>query len=311
MIPSPTAPPPADAAQAPRIGLALGGGSARGYAHIGVLATLEEQDLAPALIAGTSFGAVVGALYASGRSIEGLRDEAAGMRRRTLLPQLFDFGLHGAALFEGRRLEAYFEALTEGRHFEDLEIPLVVVATDVDSGERVMLDSGPLSRALRASVAMPGVFWPAEVDGRRLVDGGLGSPVPLGTLDCYDLDVRIGVGAGVTASDSRTLQFAQRIANSRVGRRVQRKLARSRRSNPFSSLGRALALTVDSWDVPAGQDETLHVNTSPPISWLNFNRAEVAIRAGEEAMLRFMPRLRLALADLDPGREPALEPAGN
>ncbi|HEX7004776.1 MAG TPA: patatin-like phospholipase family protein [Trueperaceae bacterium] len=283
----------------PRIGIALGGGSARGYAHIGVLATLEKHSLAPDLIVGTSFGAVIGALYAAGHSVAQLRHDASAMRRRHLLPHLLDFGLHRAALFEGRRLEAYFEGLTEGRTFADLEVPLVIVATDVDNGERVLLDEGPLARALRASTAMPGVFWPVEVDGRRLVDGGLGAPVPLETLDEFDVDIRVGIGAGMTANDSPAIQLAQRLVQTPMGRRLHRSLSDSRHRNPMASLGRALALTVDSWCCPEEEADSLQVHTRPPISWLNFNRADAAIRAGEEAMSRFMPRLRTALADLD------------
>ena len=285
----------------PRIGMALGGGSARGYAHIGVLATLENHGLAPDLIVGTSFGAVIGALYAAGHTVAQLRHDASVMRRRHLLPQLVDFGLHRAALFEGRRLESYFEALTEGRTFADLDVPLVIVATDVDTGERVLINEGSLSRALRASTAMPGVFWPVEVDGRRLVDGGLGAPVPLDTLDEFDVDIRIGIGAGMTADDSPAIQFAQRLVQTPMGRRLHRAMSESRQRNPVASLGRAFALTVDSWCCPEEEEaDSLHVNTRPPISWLNFNRAEAAIRAGEEAMVRFMPRLRTALADIDP-----------
>jgi NTE family protein len=285
--------------QRPRIGLALGGGSARGYAHIGVLATLEEHGLAPDLVVGTSFGAVIGALYASGRTVAQMRHDASVMRRRHLLPQLADFGLHRAALFEGRRLEQYLETLTEGRRFEDLAIPLVVVATDVDTGERVLLQSGPLARALRASVAMPGVFWPVEVEGRRLVDGGIGAPIPLDTLADFDVDIRVGIGAGMVAGDSPAIQIAQRLVQTPLGRRLHRRVADSRKRNPVARLGRALALTVDSWNSPDEAHDTLQVHTRPPISWLNFNRAEAAIRAGEEAMSRFMPRLRTALADLD------------
>lgn len=283
----------------PKLGIALGGGSARGYAHIGVLSTLEKQGLAPDLLVGTSFGAIIGALYASGSSIAGMRSDAAVMRRRHLLPQLADFGLHRAALFEGRRLERYLETLTEGRHFEDLSVPLVVVATDVDSGERVLLQSGPLARALRASVAMPGVFWPVEVDGRRLVDGGIGAPVPLDTLAAFDVDIRIGIGAGMTADDSPAIQLAQRMMQTPLGRRLHRGLAQSRQRHPVASLGRALALTVESWGSSDGANDSLQVHTRPPISWLNFNRAETAIRAGEEAMVRFMPRLHTALAALE------------
>lgn len=222
------------------------------------------------------------------------------MRRRDLFPQMLDFGLHGAALFKGQRLEAYLESLTEGRHFSDLTIPLLVVATDADTGERVVLDSGPLSRALRASVSLPGVFWPVTVDGRRLIDGGIGSPVPLDTLAPYPLEVRIGVGAGVTHRDSTAMSFAQRAVRSRLGGSVQRALARPGSSDgrAIAGLARALALTMDSWCAAEAAAEALQLDTRPPISWFNFNRADEAISAGEEAMRRFMPRLQSALSEV-------------
>lgn len=283
-----------------RIGVALGGGSARGYAHIGALAMLERHGLAPNLIVGTSFGAVIGALYASGRGVGELAADAGRLRRRDVFPHVTDFGLHKAALFEGRRLEAYFDQLLEGRSFADLEKPLYVVATDVDTGEQVLIDSGPVARALRASASLPGIFSPVELGGRRLVDGGIGSPVPLATLDEFDLDLKIGIGAGVTVSESRTLSFAQRALRTPFGRRVRHALGGNRRDGALARLGRALALTADSWLTPQQLEDALHVHTRPPISWLNFHKAEAAIRAGEEAMSSFMPRLHSALEALEP-----------
>src|SRR5690606_2570752 len=136
-------------AAAVRIGVALGGGSARGYAHIGALASLERHGYAPELLVGTSFGAVVGALYATGRGIDELCEQARQMRRRDVFPHVADFGLHRAALFRGRKLESYFDRLLEGRHFGDLARELVVVTTDIDTGEQVLLREGPLAVALR------------------------------------------------------------------------------------------------------------------------------------------------------------------
>src|SRR5690625_2315405 len=279
----------------PRLGVALGGGSARGYGHIGVLKILEQHDLKPDLIVGTSFGAIVASLYCLGRPVHELQAEAAGMRRSTLLPRLLDFGLHRASLFEGRRLEAYLEEITEGKTFADLRTPLGVAATDVDTGELVLLREGSLARALRASVAMPGVFCPIEIDGRRLVDGGLAAPVPLATLDDFDVDVRIGVGAGMTEEDSRVIQVARRFVQSRHGSRLHRRMAGSKRQNAVARLLKAAALTVDSWNPRPSCDEELQLHTQPPISWLNFSRAGAAIEAGEAAMAGFMPRLHTAL----------------
>lgn len=279
-----------------RFGVALGGGSARGYAHIGALASLERHGLVPNVIAGTSFGAVIGALYATGRSPASLSDEASKLRRRDVLPHIADFGLHKAALFDGIRLEAYFDRLLEGRSFDDLERELVVVATDVDTGERVLIRSGSLALALRASASMPGIFAPVEIAGRRLVDGGIGSPVPLDTLDDLDVDLAVGIGAGFESRDSSTLRAIRGFLRTAVGRRLHRSCGRGERRHAMAQLGRALSYTADGWLRDESDDGRLQVHTRPPIHWLNFHRAEDAIRAGTEALDRFIPRIRAALS---------------
>jgi NTE family protein len=306
MTPTPTAEVPDT--ERPRIGVALGGGSARGYAHIGALASLERHGLAPDVLVGTSFGAVVGALYATGRSVEDLRSEASAMRRRDVFPHIADFGLHKGALFDGHRLEGYFDAMLEGRSFSDLRHQLVVVATDIDTGERVLLTEGPLAPALRASAAIPGVFAPARLGGRRLIDGGIGSPVPLDTLSEMDVDVAIGIGAGMEAEDSRTIRMARRLLATDVGRKLHRSLGARRARNVAACLGRALSYAADGWLQETPDDDTLQVHTRPPIHWLNFHRAEVAILAGDEALNRFIPRIRQALL-LAAQRLPAPSPA--
>lgn len=277
------------------IGVALGGGSARGYAHIGALAALERHDLGPGVIAGTSFGAVIGALYAVGRTPEELTAQAALMRRRDVFPSVVDFGLHQAALFRGRRLEAYFDRLVEGRSFEDLDRTLVIIATDADTGERVEIRSGPLAPALRASASIPGVFAAAVVDGRRLIDGGIGSPVPLRTLDGFDLDLRVGIGAGVDATDSATIRLVRQALDHPLGRRLHDLLGRGG-AGPVGDLARAAAWTLDGY-LDDGAADALQVHTHPPISWLRFDRAADAIVAGEHALETAAPRLRAALLE--------------
>jgi NTE family protein len=296
--PPPAAPSATPGARRPRVGVALGGGSARGYAHIGVLAALHRRGLAPDVVVGTSFGAVIGALYALGHDPERLRADAEELRRRDVLPRIVDVGFGRGALFAGERLEAYFRGLVGDARIEDLPRTLAVVATDVDTGERVVLREGPLAVALRASASLPGLFAPVDWDGRRLIDGGIGAPVPLGTLDGFDLDLTIGVGAGIEARDSRSLRVARRASASRVGRWMRRGLRGagaqgSRRAWP--TLGRALALTLDAWSDQAdalaeGTDAALHVQTRPPIHWLRFDRAAEAIVAGDAAFERAWPR---------------------
>ena len=284
-----------------RVGVALGGGSARGYAHIGVLASLERGGLSPDVVVGTSFGAVVGALYALGRSPAAMRVEAERLRRRDVFPHIVDVGVRRGALLAGDRLEAYFDRLVEGRHFADLGRTFAVVATDVDTGERVLLRHGPLAPALRASASLPGLFAPVVLGGRRLIDGGIGTPVPLDTLADFDVDLALGIGAGVATSDSRTLRVVRRALASPTGR-ATRGLLRGRDGRPrsaWSGLARAVALAADAWshsgDDAADALERLHVQTRPPISWLRFDRAGLAIAAGDAAMEVAWPRLRLAL----------------
>ncbi len=279
-----------------RIGLALGGGSARGFAHIGVLQVLEEHGIRPALLAGTSFGALVAALYAAGLTVEEIEATAKAVRGRDLLRRIPDFGLHKAAVFEGRRLEAYFEHMIDGRHFEDLELPLVVATTDVDTGERVVLNSGPLAPALRASSSLPGIFAPVELGGRRLADGGLGASVPLDVLYDHDVDLRIGVGAGLTVRGSAAPEAVRRMASSRFGSMMCDRVLASRNGNAFVGLGKALAVGARGLGVVERADGALEMETAPPIHWLQFGRAAQAIRAGREAAAQFLPQLRGAIA---------------
>ena len=280
-----------------RIGVALGGGSARGYAHIGALATLEKHGLAPDVVVGTSFGALIGALYATGKSVEEITMLANSFRRRDLFREVADFGLHKAALFRGERLEAYLETILEGRTFDDLTVEFAVVTTDVDTGEPVLLSEGSLARAVRASAAMPGIFAPVDIGGRRLVDGGLGSPVPLETLQGMNVDVAIGIGAGIESHESGAILFAQRCMATAWGQRLHDGLRNHPGAHPLRVLGRAVAHTASSWQARALEEDTaLHVQTRPPISWLHFHQADLAIAAGAAALEAVVPTIHEALS---------------
>lgn len=155
----------------------------------------------------------------------------------------------------------------------------------------------PLARALRASASLPGVFAPVAWEGRRLLDGGIGTPVPLDTLEGFDVDVALGLGAGVELRDSSALYFARALVRSALGRRARRWLGSAPGDpNPAATLGMALAFTLDAWGslsdaLPEGEGQALHVHTRPPIHWLRFDRAGVAIAAGAAAMERAWPGL--------------------
>jgi NTE family protein len=159
----------------PRIGLALGGGAARGFAHIGVIQVLEEHGIHTDLVAGTSAGSLVAALYASGKTGIELAGLAEGMDES----QITDWGYPGRALIRGDALARYVHDHTGGRTIEQMKMPLGIVATDLDSGAPILFQRGDLGTAVRASSAVPAVFQPVKIGTHEYVDGGLASPVPV------------------------------------------------------------------------------------------------------------------------------------
>lgn len=161
-----------------KIGLALGGGGARGIAHLGVYQRLAELGVGVHCVAGTSIGAIVGAIVASGNLDKAL--EWCRMPDWKKLPKLmFETSLTAKALTPGKRVESLLEELVAARDFSGLAIPFAAVAADLHTGERVVMDSGDLLSAVRASMSIPGVFPPVERDGRVLVDGQFVDPVPV------------------------------------------------------------------------------------------------------------------------------------
>lgn len=170
--PAPAAPPPP---KPPRIGLALGGGAARGFAHIGVIQALEENGIRPDLVVGTSAGSLVAALYASGlRGVE-LVQLADAMDESAIT----DWSFPGRGLIRGEALARFVREHTGGKSIEQMSLPLGIVATDLDSGAPILFQRGDTGMAVRASSAVPAVFQPVRIGAREYVDGGLVSPVPV------------------------------------------------------------------------------------------------------------------------------------
>jgi len=159
----------------PRIGLALGGGAARGFAHIGVIQVLEEQGIRPDLVVGTSAGSLVAAMWASGKSGVELGSLAESMDESALT----DWTYPGRGLLRGEGLAKYVREHTEGRSIETMKIPLGIVATDLGSGQPILFQRGDPGVAVRASSAVPAVFQPVKIGSREYVDGGLVAPVPV------------------------------------------------------------------------------------------------------------------------------------
>ena len=166
---------PKPAPRPPRIGLALGGGAARGFAHIGVIQVLEENGIKPDLVVGTSAGSLVAALYASGLSGTQMATLALAMDESAIT----DWSFPSRGLIRGEALARYVRDQTGGRTIEQMKLPLGIVATDLDSGAGVLFQRGDTGVAVRASSAVPAMFQPVKIGSREYVDGGLVSPVPV------------------------------------------------------------------------------------------------------------------------------------
>ncbi|MHB8483165.1 MAG: patatin-like phospholipase family protein [Nitrospiria bacterium] len=162
----------------PRIGIALSGGAARCIAHLGALEVLEKEGIMIDSIAGTSGGAFVGALYASGLSVDQMKEIALHLSWRGMVKPVFS--RHG--LISGKNLFRYISRYVGPLHFKDLRIPLAVVASDLRSGDKVVITEGLVSEAVAASCSLPVIFSPVHVHGRILVDGGISSNLPVLTL---------------------------------------------------------------------------------------------------------------------------------
>ncbi|HZO00459.1 MAG TPA: patatin-like phospholipase RssA [Burkholderiales bacterium] len=174
-----------------RLGLALGSGSARGWAHIGVIRALEERGIKPDLVCGTSIGALVGAAYAAGE-LDRLEEWVTGLAWTTVV-RLMDLTWRPGGLIRGTRLFTLFGGLFENRDISDLPIAYGAIATELESGRELWLRQGKVLEAVRASCAMPGLFTPVIRDGTVLVDGGLVNPVPVSMCRALGAELVVAV----------------------------------------------------------------------------------------------------------------------
>jgi len=193
----PVAPPPTPAKI--RIGLALGGGAAKGFAHIGVIKMLEASGIHPDVVAGTSAGSVVGALYASGMDAFTLQEQAFSLDEA----KIRDVGFFGGGLVKGELLEDYVNTLVNKRPIQGLSLPFAAVATNLQTGDRAVFVSGNTGQAVRASSSIPGVFQPTDINGVPYVDGGVVSPVPVDAARQLGADIVIAVDISAKASRTR------------------------------------------------------------------------------------------------------------
>ena len=188
---APHAPMPPEPRKKSSVALALGGGAARGWAHIGVLRALDEAGVEISMIAGTSIGALVGGCYLAGK-LDELEEFARSLTKRRIFG-LLDFNFGGNGLFGGMKLDSRMQQHLNGKRFEDLPKPFVCVAAEIRTGHEIWMSSGSLITAMRASYALPGVFEPVIVNKRVLVDGALVNPVPVSVCRAYEQPLVVAV----------------------------------------------------------------------------------------------------------------------
>lgn len=260
---------PALSQRAPRIGLALGGGAAKGFAHVGVIAVLEEAGLRPDYVVGTSAGSLVAALYASGKSSAELQKTAMSMEEAAITDWMLP--LVGRGVFRGDALGRFVNESVGGRLIEDMRIPLGVVATDLGSGQAVLFQRGDTGTAVRASSAVPAVFVPVKINGRDYVDGGLVAPVPVRYARQMGAELVIAVDISTAPEDSPTKDTLQILLQT------------------FSIMGKSI-----------NQHELREADivVRPSLVGLksaDFSARQRAIDAGRAAMLAALPALRARL----------------
>ncbi len=252
----------------PRIALVLGGGAARGFAHVGVIKTLEARGIVPDIVVGTSAGSVVGALYAAGYRGADLERVALQLDES----MVSDWSLPNRGVFKGEALQEFINRAAQGRPIEKLNRVLAVIATDLGSGEQMVFRRGDIGLAVRASSSIPGVFQPVAINGREYVDGGLTSPVPVRAAKRLGAELVIAVDVSNKPRDRRTADTIDMLLQT------------------FSIMGQAIA----AGELPEA-DVVIRPDTSR-IGAMDFGSRRQAIAEGERAALDALPAIRDSIA---------------
>jgi NTE family protein len=255
----------------PKIGLALGSGGLRGMAHVGVLRVLEKEGIPIDYIAGCSIGSLIGALYSAGLSLDNIEKLSKHLKRRHWL----DFVIPKMGLFSGERVLNMIRILTKKKTFDQLQIPLSVVATELHEGKEFIFNSGEVATAVRASVSVPGIFIPFEIDNMMLVDGAVLNPTPIDVARNMGADIVIAVDlahAGTVCSITNIFDVIIQSIDI-----MERELMKNRE------------MVCDVIIRP----DIAHISPS------SFDQTEECIALGEAAALEMLPRIRSLMDSAD------------
>lgn len=258
----------------PRLGLALGGGAARGFAHVGVIQVLEQNGIRPDLVVGTSAGSLVAALYASGKGATELERAALSMEEAALTD--WSLPIMGRGMLRGEALARYVRQAVDGRVIENMSLPLGILATDLATGQGVLFRRGDAAQAVRASSAVPGVFTPVSIAGRDYVDGGLVAPVPVSQARAMGAEVVLAVDISSDPQGNATSGV--------LGLLLQTTAIMGQSINRHELAGADLVLRPSLTGVGSA----------------DFTSRQRSIEAGRAAMIAALPRLRAEMARLRP-----------
>lgn len=301
----------------PLIGLALGSGAARGWAHIGVIQALEELGIRPDVVCGTSIGAVVGGAYVANK-LDAIEDWARSLTRIGIF-RYMDFGINSRGLLGGRKLRRLLDENFQGMAIEDLPRPFAAITTELSTGHEIWIRSGPLSEALTASYALPGLFPPVNVSNRWLIDGALVNPVPVSVCRAYGARLVIAVnlnadvfGKGNVSGETADLtDLSQLMSKARAAHRksINEEAVLLRKIFGHSSNDPSiLNVMIGSLNILQDRLSRSRLAGDPPdvtvaprlghVGLLEFGKADEAIEEGKAAVDRVRPFIADALKGL-------------
>lgn len=260
-----------------KIGLALGSGGSRGLAHIGVMKVLLDNNIPIDYITGASAGALMGGLYASTKDIDFVERVAREINRNQLMSFVFDIAAEGG-FSSGNKVEQFIRRELDNATFDDLKMPFAAVATDLKTGETVVMDSGDVTAAIRASISVPLMFEPVRRDPYLLVDGGLSDPVPVDLVRSMGADIVIGVNLDAPCAHENHLEHINLKTITEATMNILR-----------HHLSYMHIRDADVLVEPIFEKRDL-------IGWEDFLHAEDLIRKGEEAMEAVLPELKRILS---------------
>jgi NTE family protein len=261
-----------------KIGLALGGGSAKGFAHIGVLKVLEENGIDVDIISGTSIGSLIGALYCSGYK----SDDIYNIIKTIEWKKLIDFKLSKKGLIKGDKIEIFIRNLLKNKEFKDLDKKLLITAVDVITGEKIVFDKGNVAKAVRSSISIPGIFVPVENEGRILVDGGLLDNLPIKLLKDNGAELVIAVNL-IRLEDEKTVYLSAKESSEDV------------KINVFDVVIRSLELIESNNAMISIKNSGAEVVITPNVSKIkyhDFNKFDIGIEEGRKATMPHIENIK-------------------